>query len=321
VATPAVELTVPGPNGPRAIRVSNPDKLYFPELGVTKSDVVRYFLAVGDGILDALRDRPTTLERWPGGVRPGAKLTVWGGGQGEAFYQKRLPKGAPDWVRSVRVEWPNGGSADVVCPTELAVVAWAASLGTLTFHPGPSRRPRVDRPDRLQIDLDPQAGTGFRDAALVAVELRGLLGELGMTGFPKTSGGRGVHVYVPIEQRWTLDEVSRAVYALSRELHRRMPRQVTLERFKRDRGERVLLDYGQMVRTVASAYSIRPNPRATVSAPLTWAELTDAAPEDFTVTTMAARYADVGDPHAGMAALGYSIEPLLELADRDGGLD
>jgi DNA ligase D-like protein (predicted polymerase) len=315
VATPALELSVPGPDGPRTVRVSNPDKIYFPELGVTKSDVVHYFLAVGDGILNALLDRPTTLERWPGGVRPGAKLTVWMGEKGEAFYQKRLPRGVPDWVRGVRVEWPNG-AADMLCPTELAVVAWAANLGTLTFHPGPARRPRIDRPDRLQIDLDPQQGTGFREAAVVAGELRGLLGELGMDGVPKTSGGRGIHVYVPIEPRWTLEEASRAVYGLSQELARRMPNQVTTERFKRDRGARVLVDHGQMASTVASAYSIRPNPRGTVSAPLTWSELADADPEDFTVRTMPARFAEVGDPHAGLGERRHSLEPMLELADR-----
>ena len=269
--------------GGRAIRVSNPDKPYFP--GITKADVVRYFLAVGDGILAAVRDRPTMLERWPGGMA------------GRAIFQRR-PREVPEWVRAE----PDG-----VYPTELAVVAWAASLGTLRFHPSPVRADDRAHPDELRIDLDPQPGTGFDDAVRVARELRGLLEEHGISGCPKTSGGRGVHVTVPIAPRWSWEQVGRAQEALAHELVRRMPEQATAERLKRDRGARVYVDHGQFL--VAAAYSIRPVAAATVSAPLTWEELESAAPEDFDVRTMPARFAALGDVHAG--APPCSIEGLL----------
>ena len=310
----AIALTVDGPNGPRTVRVSNPDKIYFPELRITKLDVVRYFLSVGEGILHALHERPTTLERWPTGVVPGVKLTIWHGDRGKAFYQKRLPKGAPGWVETVGTASGDLFDPDQVCPTETAVVAWAASLGTLTFHSWPVRRPDVDHPDQLRIDLDPQPGTDFRHAARVAVELRALLAALGMMGFPKTSGKRGIHVCVPIEPRWTFAEVRRGVIALGRELASRMPDDVTISWWKKDRGQRVFLDYNQM--PIASAYSIRPTPRACVSAPVTWDELTDVSPEDFDVVTMQARFAELGDLHDGLADRAFSLEPLLEMADR-----
>jgi DNA ligase D len=302
-----------------AVRVSSPDKPYFPELGITKSDVVRYFLSVGDGILGALRDRPTTLERWPSGVVDGAKLSTRTDSRGEAFYQKRVPKGAPDFVETARITFPSGRPADEVCPTSLAVVVWAVNLGTLTFHPWPVRSPDVDHPDQLRIDLDPQPGTDFRDAARVAFELRELLASLGMEGFPKTSGGRGLHVYVPIEPKWTFVEARRAVIALGRELARRMPDDVTMSWWKEERGERIFIDFNQMARdrTIACAYSIRPTPRAQVSAPLSWDELPDVMPADFTVLTMPDRFASVGDPHAGVAEKAFSLEPLLELVARD----
>jgi DNA ligase D len=311
----AVEFEVDG----HAVRVSSPDKPYFPELGITKSDVVRYFLSVGDGILGALRDRPTTLERWPGGVFEGATLSTRADNRGDAFYQKRVPKGAPDFVETARITFPSGRPADEVCPTSLATVVWAVNLGTLTFHPWPVRRPEVDHPDQLRIDLDPQPGTDFADAALVAAGLRELLAELGMVGFPKTSGGRGLHVYVPIEPRWTFVEARRAVIALGRELARRRPAEVTMSWWKEERGERIFIDFNQMARdrTIACAYSIRPTPRAQVSAPLTWDELPDVNPGDFTVLTMPTRFAEVGDPHAAVANEAYSLEPLLELVERD----
>ncbi|OLF17887.1 non-homologous end-joining DNA ligase [Actinophytocola xanthii] len=315
----ATEITVDGPDGPRSVRVSNPSKVYFAEKGVTKLDVVHYFLAVGDGILAALRDRPTTLERWPGGVFEGATLSTRADHRGDAFYQKRVPKGAPDFVQTARITFPSGRPADEVCPTELAVVVWAANLGTLTFHPWPVRRPAVDHPDQLRVDLDPQPGTDFADAVRVAHELRGVLDELGMTGYPKTSGGRGLHVYVPIEPRWTFVEARRALIALGRELARRMPEQVTLDWWKEERGERVFVDFNQAARdrTIACAYSVRPTPRALVSAPLHWAELDDARPEDFDIHTMPSRFAEAGDPHAAVADEAFSLEPLLELAARD----
>ena len=305
--------------GGRAVRVSSPDKPYFPELGITKSDVVRYFLSVGDGILGALRDRPTTLERWPGGVFEGAKLSTRADNRGDAFYQKRVPKGAPEYVETVRIQFPSGRPADEVCPTELAVVAWAVNLGTLTFHPWPVRRPEVDHPDQLRIDLDPQPGTDFRDAVPVAYALRDLLSELGLSGYPKTSGGRGLHVYVPIEPRWTFVEARRAVIALGRELERRMPDKVTMSWWKEERGERIFIDFNQMARdrTIACAYSVRPTPKAQVSAPVTWKELPDVMPADFTVRTMPDRFAKVGDLHADVSTNAFSLEPLLTLVAKD----
>jgi DNA ligase D len=305
--------------GGRAVRVSSPDKPYFPELGITKSDVVRYFLSVGDGILGALRDRPTTLERWPGGVFEGAKLSTRADNRGDAFYQKRVPKGAPEYVETVRIQFPSGRPADEVCPTELAVVVWAVNLGTLTFHPWPVRRPEVDHPDQLRIDLDPQPGTDFRDAVPVAYALRDLLSELGLSGYPKTSGGRGLHVYVPIEPRWTFVEARRAVIALGRELERRMPDKVTMSWWKEERGERIFIDFNQMARdrTIACAYAVRPTPKAQVSAPVTWEELPDVMPADFTVLTMPDRFAKVGDLHADVSTNAFSLEPLLTLVAKD----
>ncbi|MET0966320.1 MAG: non-homologous end-joining DNA ligase [Nakamurella sp.] len=313
--TPAVELEVGG----RAVRVSNPEKVYFAERGLTKLDVVQYFLSVGDGILGALRDRPTTLERWPSGVFEGAKLSTRADNRGDAFYQKRVPQGAPEYLETARITFPSGRTADEVCPTELAVVAYCANLGTLTFHPWPVRRTDPDQPDQLRIDLDPQPGTDFTHAVTVSGELRGLLNELGMEGHPKTSGGRGLHVYVPIEPRWTFVEARRAVIALGRELERRMPEQVTMNWWKEERGERIFIDFNQMARdrTIASAYSVRANPRATVSAPLRWDEVPDVLPNDFDVTTMPARYAEVGDLHAGVNTEAYSLEKLLEMSERD----
>ncbi|MDQ3406152.1 MAG: DNA polymerase domain-containing protein [Actinomycetota bacterium] len=315
----AVEFAVDGPHGTRSVRVSNPDKPYFADLGVTKGQVVQYFLSVGDGILGALRDRPTTLERWPGGVFEGAQLSTRADSRGDAFYQKRVPKGAPDFVETARITFPGGRPADEVCPTELAVVAWAANLGTLTFHPWPVRRPEVDQPDQLRIDLDPQPGTDFDDAVLVAVEIRGLLATHGIEAFPKTSGGRGVHLYVPIEPRWTFVQARRALIAFGREVERHMPSKVTVNWWKEERGSRVFIDYNQMARdrTIASAYSIRPTPRALVSAPVTWDELVNVCPEDFSVLTMPARFAEVGDPHRAVDEHAFSLEPLLELAARD----
>ncbi len=313
--TPAVELDVSG----RAVRISNPDKVYFAERGLTKLDVVTYFLAVGDGILGALFERPTTLERWPAGVFEGAKLSTRADNRGDAFYQKRVPQGAPDYVQTATITFPSGRTADEVCPTELAVVAYCANLGTLTFHPWPVRRAEPDHPDQLRIDLDPQPGTDFADAARVSHELRALLAELGMQGFPKTSGGRGLHVYVPIEPRWTFVQARRAVIAIGRELERRIPEQVTMSWWKEERGERIFIDFNQMARdrTIASAYSVRANPRATVSTPLRWEEVDDVTPNDFDVTTMPARFAAVGDLHAGVTEQAYSLEPALELSAKD----
>ncbi len=309
--------------GGREVRVSSADRIVFPATehsgAVTKLQVVNYYVAVADGIMRALVRRPTTLERWPGGVHPGIVLSTRERGGGEAFYQKRIPRGAPDYVQSVRIRFPSGREADEVCPTEIAVVAWAAQMGTITFHPWPVRREDLEHPDELRIDLDPQPGTDFADAVRVAGEARTLLDELGYAGFPKTSGGRGVHIYVRIESRWTFTEVRHAAIAFGRELSRRLPRQVTTSWWKEERGERIFVDYNQNARdrTIASAYSVRAKPGAPVSAPLSWEELADVAPEDFSVATMPARFAQVGDPHAAIDDVAYSLAPLLEMYDRD----
>ncbi|MEU8996366.1 non-homologous end-joining DNA ligase [Streptomyces caniferus] len=298
----AVELDVAG----RTVRLSHPDKTYYPERGFTKLDVAQYYLAVADGVLRGLRDRPTTMQRFPDGV------------EGEFFYQKRAPKGLPDWLPTARIAFPSGRFADEMCPTEPAAVLWAANLGCLTFHPWPVRRADTEHPDELRIDLDPQPGTDFADAVRVAHLLRELLTEHGLRGWPKTSGGRGVHVYVPIRPRWTFTEVRRAAITLARALERRMPDLVTSAWWKEERGTKVFVDYNQMARdrTIASAYSLRARPRATVSTPLRWEELSDAAPEDFDLRTVPPRFAELGDVHADMADHAFGLESVLELADR-----
>ena len=310
--------------GGREVRVSSADRVIFPATErtpvVTKLDVVRYYLAVGDGILRALARRPTTLERWPKGVHPDTVVATRENTRGaDAFFQKRIPRGAPEYVETARIAFPSGRFADEVCPTEIAVVAWAAQMGTITFHPWPVRRADVDHPDELRLDFDPQPGTDFADAVRVAGEARTLLTDLGYTGYPKTSGGRGIHVYVRIEPRWTFTDVRHAAIAFGRELERRLPGEVTTKWWKEERGERIFVDYNQNARdrTIASAYSVRPKPGAPVSAPVTWDELPGVAPEDFTVATMPARFAEVGDLHAAIDDESYSLQPLLDLYERD----
>src|SRR4051812_19005229 len=308
----------------REVRVSSPDRLIFPPTDhtgpITKLDVVRYYAAVQDGILRALFERPTTLERWPKGVHPGIRLSTRERGGGDAFYQKRIPRGAPDYVETARIEFPSGRHADEICPTEPAVVGWAAQMGTITFHPWPVRRHDVDHPDELRLDLDPQPGTDFSDAVRVAAEARTLLSDLDYVGFPKTSGGRGVHIYVRIEPRWTFTNVRHAAIAFGRELERRLPGEVTTKWWKEERGERIFVDYNQNARdrTIASAYSVRPKPGAPVSAPVAWDELTECRPEDFNVETMPARFAEVGDRHAAIDDRVHSLEPLLEMYESQG---
>ncbi|MFE0645876.1 non-homologous end-joining DNA ligase [Streptomyces sp. NPDC058877] len=303
MAGEAAELRVGG----RTVRVSHPDKLYFPGPGYTKLDLVRYYLAVGEGITRALGNRPTTLERHPDGV------------DGESFFQKHAPKHLPDWIPTARVTFPSGRSADEFCPTETAAVLWAANLGVVTFHPWPVRRGDTDHPDELRIDLDPQPGTDYADAVRAAHELRAVLDEHGLRGWPKTSGGRGLHVFVPIVPDWTFTEVRRAVIACGRELERRMPERVTVAWWKEERGKRIFVDYNQAARdrTIASAYSVRSRPHAPVSAPLRWEELDDAVPRDFDIETMPVRYAEVGDVHADMEDERFGLESLLDLARRD----
>lgn len=298
-----MELTV----GERTVRLTNPEKVYFPQRGFTKLDVARYYLAVGDGALRALRNRPTTLERYPDGV------------EGESFFQKRAPKNLPDWIPTGRISFPSGRHADEMCPTEPAAVVWAANLGCLTFHPWPVRCGDTEHPDELRIDLDPQPGTDYPDAVRAAGELREVLDELGLRGWPKTSGGRGLHVFVPIEPQWTFTQVRRSAIAIARELERRAPERVTTAWWKEERGKKIFVDYNQTARdrTIASAYSVRPQPHAPVSAPLRWEEVPDARPRDFDLVTMPVRYRDLGDVHADMEEHAYRLEAALELADRD----
>ena len=311
----ATELEVAG----HTVRVSNPDKIYFPDRGFTKHDVFSYYMSVGDGILRALYERPTTLERWPSGVFAGAKLSTRADNRGDAFYQKRVPTGAPEWLETARITFPSGRPADEICPVDLAHVAYCAQLGTIVLHPWPVRRSHVDSPDEMRIDLDPQPGTGFREAAAVAEVVHGVLDDLGWRGFPKTSGGRGIHVYVRIQPRWTFVEVRRAVIAFAREVERRAPQLATTSWWKEERGERVFLDYNQMARdrTIACAYSLRANLRATASTPVTWAELNDVEPDDFDLATVPKRFAEIGDPMAEIDDVAHDLTPLLEWSARD----
>jgi DNA ligase D len=309
MARNAVEVEVAG----HTVRLTSPDKVMFPQRGYTKHDVFSYYLAVGDGITRALKDRPTTLQRFPDGI------------EGEAFYQKRLPtRGVPPWIQSARIAFPSGRTADELCPTDLAHVAWAAQMGAVVFHPWPVRRSDTDRPDELRIDLDPQPGLAFGQVVHAAGVVHEVLDELGASGWPKTSGGRGVHVYLRIHPRWTFVQVRRATIALAREVERRRPELVTTAWWKEERGDRVFIDFNQMARdrTIACAYSLRANARATASTPVTWDELPDVEPDDFDLHTVPDRIAKVGDPHAGIDDDPFDITPLLEWSERDerGGL-
>lgn len=311
MASPFVELEVPTPTGMRVIKVSNPEKVYFSGLPTEcgrKIDLVNYYRAVGDGILRALFERPTYLKRHPDGA------------EGEAIYQKRVPEHHPDWLETVRVSFPSGRHADALCPVDLAHILWAVNLGTLDFHPWPARRADLDRPDELRIDLDPQPGTSYADARRLALAaVHPVLDELGYLGFPKTSGNRGIHVLVRIEPRWGFIEVRRAALALAREVERRLPALATTNWWKEERGEKVFVDFNQNARdrTVASAYSVRARPGATVSAPVTWSELETAESDDFTIRTMPGRFAQLGDLQAPIDQVAHDLSALLEWADRD----
>jgi DNA ligase D-like protein (predicted polymerase) len=302
-----MQLDVEGPDGSRTVRLSHPEKIYFPDRGFTKQQVVEYYLAVAEPLLRAVGNRPTTLKRFPGGVTS------------EPFYAKRVPKGAPSWVRTTEVTFPSGRTAQQICPSEPAVLAWAAGLGTLDFHPWPVRCGDTDHPDELRIDLDPQLGTDYADAAKVAAVLREVLDEAGMVGYPKTSGGRGIHVLVRIRPEWDFIAVRRAVIALAREVQRRAPDLATVDWWKVDRGERVFLDFNQAARdrTVASAWSIRGTPRATVSMPLTWDQLSQVEPDDFDLGTVPAVLSEHGDPHRSVDAQHFGLEVLLDWYARD----
>ncbi len=269
----------------------------------------------------ALRERPVTLERWQDGVHEGAKVATRADARGaDAFYQKRISKGAPEWVETAHITFPSGRTADEVCPTELATVAWCAQQNTITFHPWPVRRVDVDHPDELRIDLDPQPGTDFADAVAVAAVAREVLAELGWRGFPKTSGNRGVHIYVRIEPRWTFTDVRHAAIAFGRELERRMPGRVTTKWWKEERGETIFVDYNQNARdrTIASAYSVRPLPHAPVSAPLDVGRAARRRPARAHRARRCRRGSpSVGDLHAEIDDVAHDLTPLLEWYERD----
>ena len=313
--------------GGRAVRVTNPDRVIYEATDhtaeVTKLQVVEYYLSVSEGIMRALRNRPTALERWPKGVREGITLATRTGEHGDAFYQKRVPKGAPDYLQTAGITFPSGRTADEICPTEIAVPAWCAQMGALTFHPWPVRRDAPDLPDELRIDLDPHGSTGFHDAVRVAGVARVLLEDLGMVGYPKTSGNRGVHVYLRIQPRWEFTDVRHAAIGFGRELERRT-HAVTTKWWKEERGDAIFVDYNQNARdrTIASAYSLRPKPGAPVSTPMEWDELPEVAdPSQHNLFTVPERFAERGDVHAGIDDTAYSLEPLLELYAEQGRVD
>jgi DNA ligase D len=304
-SSPAVVLEV----GEREVRVSNPDRVYFPARGETKLDLVRYYLSVGDGIVRALAERPCMMHRFPEGVA------------GEKVHQKRLPHGAPPWVETVRVTFPRfNRTADELCVTELAQVIWAVQMSTVEFHPWNSRRADTERPDEWRIDLDPGPACPWSRVQRVVPVVHELLDEIGAVGWPKTSGGKGMHVYVRITPEWGFADVRRAALAFAREVERRMPDDVTTTWWRKDRDpEDLFVDYNQNARdhTIAAAYSVRGNPIGTVSTPIRWDEVDDVAPDDFTIATVPDRYAELGDLHEGIDDAVFSIEPLLEWADRD----
>jgi DNA ligase D len=303
--TPAVEVEV----GDRVVRVTNPHRVYFPARGETKLDLVEYYRSVGDGIVNALRERPCMLHRFPEGVA------------GEKVHQKRVPRGAPPWLETVRVKFPRYDRyADELCVTELAHVVWAVQMSTVEFHPWNSRRADTEKPDEWRIDLDPMPDCPFDTVRRVAHVAHEVLGELGAVGWPKTSGGNGLHVYVRIEPDHGFPDVRRAALAFAREVERRAPDLVTTTWWRKDRDPRKLfVDYNQNTRdhTIASAYSVRGNPEATVSTPIRWDEVDDVDPRELTIATVPKRYAELGDLHAGIDATAFDIGPLLEWAARD----
>ena len=304
--TPAIELDVGG----YPVRVSNPDRVYFAARGETKLDLARYYLSVGDGIVRALRERPCMMHRFPEGV------------SGEKVHQKRVPRGAPPWLETVRVHFPRyGRHADELCVTKLADVIWAVQMSTVEFHPWNSRRADVEKPDEWRIDIDPMPDCSFAAVRRVARAAHEVLDELAIRGWPKTSGGRGIHIYVRIEPRWGFGEVRRAALAFAREVERRAPKDATTTWWRKDRDPgKAFVDYNQNARdhTIASAYSVRGVSTGTVSAPIAWDELDDVDPSELTIATVPARFARLGDLHAGIDDAAFSLEPLLEWAEREG---
>jgi DNA ligase D len=298
------ELSVGG----RTIRISSPDRVYFSARGETKLDLARYYISVGEGIVRALRERPCMLHRFPAGV------------DGEKVHQKRVPSGAPPWVETVRVDFPSGRHADELCVTELASVIWAVQMSTVEFHPWNSRRADVERPDEWRIDIDPMPECGLDTVRRVARVAHELLEELSVVGWPKTSGGAGMHIYVRVEPRWSFGDVRRAALAFAREVERRAPDDATTTWWRKDRPtDRAFVDYNQNARdhTIASAYSVRGVKEGTVSTPITWDELDDVLPGELTIATVPERFARLGDLHGGIDDAAFSLEPLLEWAERD----
>jgi DNA ligase D-like protein (predicted polymerase) len=289
----------------RQISISNPGKVLFPKPKYTKLDLVRYYLAVADGALQGAGGRPNVMVRYPNGI------------DGEFFYQKRAPEKRPPWLEVVSLRFPSGRSAEEVVPRDAAALAWLANLACLELHPHPVRAEDLDHPDELRVDLDPVPGIRWAQVRRVAQVVHAALTDFGLTGWPKTSGSRGMHVLVRIEPKWGFDEVRRAALALAREVERRAPKLATSKWWKEER-HGVFVDYNQNAkdRTVASAYSVRPTPDARVSAPLDWNEVADAKPADFTLATMPGRFAEIGDRHAKIDEAPGSLEPLLELSAR-----
>jgi bifunctional non-homologous end joining protein LigD len=290
----------------REVAISNPSKVFFPRAGVTKLDMVRYYLAVADGALRGVRGRPMALKRYVNGA------------ESEPFFQKRAPEKRPDWIQTVELRFPSGRTADEVVVTDEAVLAWVINLGCIDLNPHPVRADDLDHPDELRVDLDPVPGVEWPQIRDVAIVAAGVLADFGLTGWPKTSGSRGIHIYARIEPRWPFGDVRRAAVAVAREIERRAPDLATSKWWKEER-HGVFVDYNQNAkdRTVASAYSIRPVPDARVSAPLTWAEVPCCDPAAYTIDTMPARFAAGGDPWAEMDEATGSLDGLLELAARD----
>lgn len=291
----------------REVRITHPDKLYFSEkVRLTKRDLVQYYLSIASGALTGIQDRPIVLKRFVNGAEE------------PAFYQKRAPEQRPPWLRTVTLSFPSGRTAEEIVIDDAPGLAWIVNLGCIELHPHPVRASDLDHPDELRIDLDPVPGVAWSDVCRVALEVQEFLQEKGLHSWPKTSGSRGMHIYVRIEPRWTFTEVRRAAVALSRAIERRAPEIATSKWWKEER-HGVFLDYNQNAkdRTTCSAYSVRPVPDARVSAPLLWSEVPHCDPAEFTIFTMPKRFAEVGDPHAGMNEAPGSLDPLLELAARD----
>jgi DNA ligase D len=307
MASEATELTVPGPSGDRTMRISSPSRVLWPEVGITKLDLATYIVAVGEAFVTANGDRPLALQRFPGGI------------DGEQFFSKNPPKGAPDFIRSVPVIYPSARTHPQLVIDEPAAAVWAVQMNTVVFHPWPSRAENTDNPDQLRVDLDPQPGTDFDDAIPVAHELRAVLAEAGLTAFIKTSGNRGLHVFAPIEATREFQVVRHAVIAAAREVERRLPKTVTTNWWKEERGERIFVDFNQANRdrTMAGAYSPRALAHAPVSCPINWDELDSADPHTFTIETVPDRLATTGDPWAEMHAQPGRIDTLLEWWERD----